>query len=135
SLLGGLLRLLLAFELLGDAGNATHPAIPGGADAGKLLGGPGELGVVDAVAALASGGAAVDEARSVEQREVLGHGLAGDGELLTQGRGRAGAVDQQEVEHPAPGRVAHGRPELVVDGDGHDATVTVGAYEASRGRK
>ena len=112
---------------LGDAGDATQPAVPAGADGGELLGGPGELGVVDAVAALATGGGAVDEARSVEHREVLGHGLAGDRQLLAQRGGRRRAVDQQEVEHPAPGRVADGRPQLVVDGGRHDATPTVGA--------
>ena len=79
------------------------------------------------LAVLATSGGAVDEAGPVEHRQVLGDGLAGDRQLLAQRRGRPGAVDQQEVEHPAPGRVAHSRPELVVDGGRHDATPTVRA--------
>ena len=98
--------LLLALELLGDASDAAEPTVPAGADAGELGGGPGELVVVDAVAAFATGGDAVDEARPVEHGEVLGDGLAGDGQLLAQRGGRGGAVAEQQVEHPAPGRIA-----------------------------
>ena len=93
---------------------------------GELVGGPGELGVVDAVAALPTGGGAVDESDAVEHREVLGDGLAGDRQLLAQRRGGAGAVGQQEVEQPATGRIADGRPQVVVDGGRHAATSTVG---------
>ena len=98
-----------------------------GPDRCQLLGGPGELGVVDPVATLPAGGGAVDEPDPVEHGQVLGHGLAGDRQLIAQRGGGAVAVDQQEVEHPAAGRVAHRRPQLVVDGGGHDATSTVAA--------
>ena len=116
--------LLLAFDRLGDALDAAQPAVPGGADRGELRDGPGELGVVDLVAPLAPAGAPCTRPDAVEHAEVLGHGLAGDRQLLAERGGGAVAVGEQEVEHPAPGRVADRRPEVVVDGGGHDATAT-----------
>ena len=47
-------------------------------------------------------------------------------------------VDEEQVEHPAPGRVADRGPEVVVDRLGergaHDRTSSPAAYGASRGR-
>ena len=60
-----------------------------------LRSGPGELDVVDAVQVLATGGGTVDEARPVEHGQVLGDGLARDGQLLAQRGRRPGALDQQ----------------------------------------
>ena len=48
--------------------------------------------------------------------------LARHRHAAAQARRRAGAVGQQQIEQAAPGRVADGRPELVVDGRVHDRT-------------
>ena len=50
-----------------------------------------------------------------EHGEVLGDRLPADRELLAERGRRPVSVDQQQVEHPAPGRVADRRPQLVVD--------------------
>ena len=104
-------------------------------DGRQLSDRPRELGLVHLVAALASGERAVHEPDPVEDAEVLGHRLSGHRQLVAQGGGRAAAFVQQQVEHPAAGRVPDRRPEVVVDRGGHDADPSRSAYAVSRGRK
>src|SRR5205814_937954 len=63
-----------------------------------------------------------------------GHGLPGDGQLLAERGGRAGTARQEEVDQGAAGRVADGRPEVVVDGGAHDAPTTAATWRARLGR-
>ena len=55
----------------------------------------------------------------VEYAEVLGDSLSGDRQLIAERRGGAGALVEQQVDDPAPGRVADRGPEVVVDGEAH----------------
>ena len=59
------------FDLLGDPGDATQPAVPARTDAGELRGGPGELGIVDPVPVLATDRGAAHEGNSLLVRFEL----------------------------------------------------------------
>ena len=74
-----------------------------------------ELRVVDAVPHLPSDRGDRHQTGAIEHSEVLRHRLASHGQLLAEAGGRRLAADEEQVEHPAPGRVAERRPEVVVD--------------------
>lgn len=74
----------VAFDRLGDPLDPAESGVPGGADRGQLGDGPGELRVVDLVVTLAAGRRGVNQADPAQDGQVLGDGLAGDGQPPAQ---------------------------------------------------
>src|SRR4051794_18971144 len=110
--------LVAALDRLGDVLDAPQPGVPGSTDRRQLRGSATELGVVDPVPLLAAYWSSSYEGSALQDNEVLGDTLSGHGQLLTQVRGGAVAGGEQQIEDPAPRRVADRRPEVVVDGRG-----------------
>jgi len=73
------------------------------------------LRVVDLVPLLASVRCRVDQTDPVKDTKVFGDRLPRHRQLLPQTCCGAVPVDQQQVQHAAPGRVPDGRPQRVVD--------------------
>src|ERR1700682_6430870 len=99
---------------LGEAFDGVEPTIP---LPGDLDHGPG--GLVEAVgiypeedlAALLS---AADQPGLFEHDEVLGDGLAGEGDVARQPTGAGLTPMDEEIEHPTTRRVGDRRPQVVV---------------------
>src|SRR3954468_12600873 len=107
--------VLRSLDRLGDPLDPLQAGVPCRADRGQLGDGASQLCRVHAVALLPAGRCGADKVDAIEDREMLGHSLSGDRQLIAQ-RGRCStAVDEQQIEHPPPRRVADRRPQVVVD--------------------
>jgi len=127
--------LLGLLDRLGDPLDPLQSGVPCGADRGQLSDSARQLRLVDPVALLAADRRHSDQRDAVEHREVLGHRLPGDRQLVAQSRRRATAVGEEEIDHASPGRVADRRPQVVVDPienpGAHRCTFAVATYETA----
>src|SRR4051812_45964897 len=107
--------VLRSLDRLGDPLDPLQAGVPRRADRCQLGDSASQLSVVDAIALLAAGRCGPNKVDAIEDREMLGHGLSGDRQLIAQcGRG-ASAVDEQQIEHPPPHWITDRRPQVVVD--------------------
>jgi hypothetical protein len=99
---------------LGEPLERVESTVPLPSELGHFAGGLVEAVGVDQVENLAALFAASDQPDLLEHEQVLGDGLAGEGDLPRQPTGTGISMTDQKVEDPATRRVGDSRPQLVV---------------------
>src|SRR4051795_7043842 len=129
---------LAALDRFGDPLDPLQSGVPCRADGSELSDSPRQLGVVHPIPLLAAGWRCPNQGDSVEDCEMLRHGLASDRKLIAQCRCRTAAVGEEQIEHPPPRRITDRGPQVIIDlvedGSAHRRTLRLAVYGASRGR-
>jgi len=94
----------------------SESAVPTVGDLGQRPGCLGETLFTDLVADLAALAVTVDQADSLQEREMFGYRLSTDRHLRCEGCRRGLTAGNEEVEQFAASRVRHRLPEVVVIG-------------------